>query len=130
MASGPVSPQTSRRRIPRWAIISGWSLLGLLGAVFLAYSLTTTFGTVRGVEFCPQTFERRAYSFYEVPVLGIMVTAKVHEDVSTAAETALTTQKFVTPPAGGQQDWHIVAGSRGTRTWRKGDASILVGYLD
>ena len=130
MSSGSSPATVSRRRIPRWAIISAWSLLGLLGAAYLAYVVTVTFGEVKGVEFCPQTFEQRAYSFYELPLVGIMITAKVHEDLTTAAETALTSQKFITPPAGNQQDWHIVIGTRGTRLRRKGDASLLLAYLD
>src|SRR5262245_16681914 len=105
MASGSASFPVNRRRVPRWAIISAWSLLGLAGGAGVAYTVTVTFGAVRGVEFCPQTFERRSYSFYEVPLLGIMVTAKVYEDLTTAAETELTTQKFLTPPVGGQPDW-------------------------
>jgi len=130
MASGSATSQSTRLRIPRWVSISGWSLLVILAATGLAYSLTRTFGAVEGVEFCPQTFERRSYSFYEVPVLGIMLTAKVYDDLTSVAETTLTSQKFVTPPAGGRQDWHLVVGSRGTKLLRKGDASVLVGYLD
>jgi hypothetical protein len=102
----------------------------VLAAVFFTYTLTVTFGAVHGVEFCPQTFERRSYSFYELPVVGVQVTAVRHDDLPAAAETFLTSQKFVTPPGGGKQDWHIVVGSRGPRLQRKGDAAILVQYLD
>src|SRR5262245_29968413 len=124
------SHNATRRRIPRWLVITGWSLLGLLAVAYAGISLTRTFGYVSGVEFCPQTFERRSYSFYEVPLLGIMITAKVYDDLTSIAETSLTSQQFVTPSAGGQQDWHLVVGSRGMRLMRKGDASILLGYLD
>jgi hypothetical protein len=130
MSSGSSPASVGRRRIPRWAISTAWSLLALLGAAYLGYTVTVTFGAVKGVEFCPQTFEQRSYSFYELPLVGIMITAKVHEDLTTAAETALASQKFITPPAGGQQDWHIVIGTRGTRLRRKGDASLLLEYLD
>lgn len=117
------------RRWQRILSLGGWSALGLLGATFLVYMLTVTFGAVHGVEFCPQTFERRSYSFYELPLVGIQVTGLRHDDVSSVAETALTSQKMIAPP-GGNQDWHIVVGSRGARLLRKGDAAILMQYLD
>lgn len=104
--------------------------MGLLGATFFVYVITVTFGAVHGVEFCPQTFERRSYSFYELPLVGIQLTAKRNEDLTTTAETFLTSQKYITPPPGGQQDWHIVVGSRGPRLLRQGDAHILTTYLD
>jgi hypothetical protein len=104
--------------------------LGTLAAGLLIFFATMLFGGVHGTEFCPQTFERRAYSFYELPLVGIQVTAIRHEDESGATESFLTTNKYVAVPAGGPQDWHIVIGSRGTKMLRKGDAAILVQYLD
>jgi hypothetical protein len=123
-------PSISRRRWPRWLQLAGWSLLGLLGVAFLVFMLTVTFGAVHGIEFSPQTFERRSYSFYELPLVGIQLTGIRHEDLSTVAETALISQKLVTVATDGKQDWHIVVGSRGPRLLRQGDAKILMQYLD
>jgi hypothetical protein len=129
MSTAPSRP-VARRRWPKWVPIAGWSLLGLLGATLLVYMATVTFGAVHGIEFCPQTFERRSYSFYELPILGIQITGNRREDLTAAAETFLTSQKYIAPPAAGQQDWHIVVGSRGPRLQRRGDAHILIQYLD
>jgi hypothetical protein len=120
----------ARRSFPRWLGIAGWSVLALLGATLAVFVLTVTFGAVHGTEFCPQTFQRRTYSLYELPLIGIQVTGIRREDVSQAAELFITSHKYITvPTAGAQEDWHIITGSRGTATSR-GDASILMQYLD
>jgi len=121
---------SSARRWPKWLPIAGWSILGLLGATLLMFVATVTFGAVHGTEFCPQTFERRSYSYYELPIVHIQVTAERHEDLTGDTEKSVTTQKFISPPASGKQDWHVLVGSRGTRVRRPGDAHILMQYLD
>jgi len=121
---------TARRRLPKWLPIVGWSLLGLLGATLAVFVLTVTFGAVHGTEFCPQTFQRRSYSLYELPLIGIQVTGIRREDLSQATELFITSHKYITlPAAGAKEDWHIIAGSRGVRQ-SKGDAGILMKYLD
>jgi hypothetical protein len=122
---------STRRSWPRWVPITLWSVLGLLAAILAVFMLTITMGAVHGTEFCPQTFERRSYSCYELPLIGIQVTAMRREDLSTVAETFITNSKYIPPlPTGGQQDWHIIFGSHGPRLHRRGDASILMQYLD
>lgn len=124
-------PTTTRRTWPRWLSILLWSVLGTLAAILAVFMLTVTLGAVHGVEFCPQTFERRSYSCYELPLIGIQVRPMRREDLTTVAETAITSGNYIAPlPPGGKQDWHIVVGSRGPRLQRRGDASILMQYLD
>src|SRR5262245_8877818 len=113
----------ARRVWPRWIPITLWSVLGFLFAVLGVAMLTVTMGAVHGTEFCPQTFERRSYSCYELPLIGIQVTAMRREDLSTVTETFLTSNKYIPPlPKGGKQDWHIIVGSRGPKLHRRGDA--------
>jgi hypothetical protein len=121
---------SARRPWPRWAIFTLWGVLGTLSAALVVFIATLWFGAVHGTEFSPQTFERRSYSFHELPLVGIQVTAIQHEDQSSVAETFLTNNKYVKAAPGGTQDWHIVIGSRGTKMFRKGDAAILMQYLD
>jgi hypothetical protein len=124
------SATPTRRSLPKWLGIAGWTLLGLLGATLAVFVLTVTFGAVHGTEFCPQTFQRRTYSLYELPLIGIQVTGIRREDVSQAAELFITSHKYITTPAAGsKEDWHIITGSRGTVTSR-GEAGILMQYLD
>ncbi len=117
------------RRWPRWLPVVGWSILGVLGAILLVFLATITFGAVHGTEFCPQTFERRSYSYYELPLVHIQMTGERHDDLTGDTEKHVTSNKYVTP-INGKKDWHVLVGSRGTRKRRPGDAGILMQYLD
>jgi 3-methyladenine DNA glycosylase AlkC len=120
-----------RRDWPRWLVYTLWVVLGTLAAALFVYVATLWFGGVHGTEFSPQTFERRSYSFYELPLVRWQVTAIRHDDLTGTTETFLTTNSYIpAPPAGAPQDWHIIVGSQGTKLARKGDASILMQYLD
>jgi hypothetical protein len=123
--------RSARRPWPKGVVYGLWGILGILAVTLLVYVLTLMFGGVHGTEFSPQTFERRSYSFYELPLVGVQVTAIRHDDMTGVVETFLTSNSYIaTPPAGRPQDWHIIVGSRGTKLLRKGDASILIQYLD
>lgn len=123
--SSSASSTTSRRWIP----IVGWSFIGLLGVTLGVFVLTVMFGGVHGLEFCPQTFERRSYSFYELPVLRIQVTGERNEDLTGPTEQYIQSQKYFTAGTG-KKEWHVLVGSQGTRVRRPGDAGILIHYLD
>jgi hypothetical protein len=103
--------------------------VGLLGALLLVFVVTVMFGGVYGVEFCPQTFERRSYSYYELPILRVQVTGERHVDMTGDTEKFVTSEKYVTTGSG-KKEWHVLVGSQGTRLRRPGDAGILVKYLD
>jgi hypothetical protein len=120
---------STARRWPRWLPVVGWSVLGVLGAILLLFLATITFGAVHGTEFCPQTFERRSYSYYELPLVHIQMTGERHDDLTGDTEKHVTSNKYVTPVVG-IKDWHVLVGSRGTRKRRPGDAGILMQYLD
>jgi hypothetical protein len=130
-AAAAARPLAARRPWPKWVVYTLWITLAALAATLLVWVVTLWFGGVHGTEFSPQTFERRSYSFYELPLVGVQVTAIRHDDLTGVAETFITSSNYVTvPPAGSPQDWHIIVGSRGTKLFRKGDASILMEYLD
>src|SRR6476620_2654488 len=124
------SNQSSRSKARPWFPIVGWTIVGLLGVTLLVFVATVLFGAVHGTEFCPQTFERRSYSYYELPIVRIQVTGERHQDLTGDTEKSITTQKFITPQSGGNQDWHVLLGSSGTRLRQPGDAHILMQYLD
>src|SRR5689334_3374240 len=124
------SARTTPRRWPRWLVICAWSLMGLLASALLVLIATVTFGGVHGTEFCPQTFDRRSYSYYELPIVRIQVTGERHEDLTGATEVFLTSKKYITPAASGRQDWHVLVGSRGSKLRQPGDAGLLITYLD
>src|SRR5262245_17880682 len=122
----PSPARITARRWPKWLPAVGWSLLGALATTLLVFIATVTFGAVHGTEFCPQTFERRSYSYYELPIIRIQVTGERHEDLTGDTEKSVTANKFITPPASGKQDWHVLIGSRGTRVRRPRESHILM----
>ena len=74
--AGSDSKSTQSSAARGWVPIVGWTIVGLLGATLLVFVVTVLFGAVHGVEFCPQTFERRSYSYYELPLVHIQMTGE------------------------------------------------------
>ena len=93
-----IPPAFSPSSIPppprRWIAIVGWGFIGLLGVTLFVFVLTVMFGGVHGLEFCPQTFERRSYSFYELPVLRLQMTGERNEDLTGPTEQYVRSQKY------------------------------------
>jgi hypothetical protein len=89
---------------------------------------TILFGHVEGSEFSPESFSRRSFSFYEIPLLGIQVTPVKRTAAAAPVEAYLLGQKWVAalPPAA----WDLVAGWRGGRRVDPRGASALCNYLD
>lgn len=123
------SNQSPRSTFRRWLPIIGWTIVGLLGVTLLVFIATVLLGGVHGEEFCPQTFERRTYSYYELPIVRIQITGERHKTKTGLTETFVTSEKYITPGSG-KKDWHVLVGSQGTRLRRPGDAGILMKYLD
>lgn len=111
-----------------------------LGVLFvlavLAYS-TLYFGFVQGQEFAADSFSRRQFSFYEIPLIRLQVTPIDRQDVTNDLELYLIAQKLVVdlkkPPAA--KRWDLVIAERGLvpearRLVSQGDARILCEYLD
>jgi len=129
MTTASITPKAARSRSTMLVRIG----LGLFVTAMLALvgaMLTIAFGSVHGIEFCPQTFERRSYSFYEIPWLGIQVRGVRHADLTGPVEKHLKQNKLLPTPPKSPFTWHIVAGMRGASPLQTGDAQILVRYLD
>ncbi len=94
--------------------------------LFLA---TFQYGLVSGEEFAPDTFERRSYWYYELPLVQLKLTPVFRSVQQNQLEAALVNDKYITqqPPP---KRWDLVAAQRGGGLWRKGDAQILCHYLD
>ncbi len=98
-------------------------------SLFVLFVVTLRFGLVSGEEFAPDTFERRSYWYYELPIVHLKLSPVVRKVEQRQFEKALVKDKFVTqisPP----KRWDLVAAYRGGRDWRLGDAQILCRYLD
>lgn len=119
------------RQLAKWLLRAGMTVFSLAAFALLGLLLTLMFGGVHGTEFCPQTFERRSYSFYEIPWIGIQVRGVRHVDRTGPVEQHLVKQGLIPrPPKPSERSWHIVYGMRGGAARQKGDAVILMNYLD
>ena len=105
------------------------ALGGLLVLIVLAYSVKT-FGVVNGEEFRPGTFERRGFSFLEVPLLRIQFTPVWHKDSTNDLERYLSSNKLYTKAATDEQRWDLVYALQFSRGSTSGGARILCQYLD
>jgi hypothetical protein len=119
-----------RRKVPRWLVWSGWTVLALLLLLVAGALLTWNFGGVYGIEINPHTFARRSYSFYEVPLIGWQVIAIRRENVASDTVDFLTDNKYVVDPKQAPDEWHLVQGVRGTSQIVIGDAKLLAEYLE
>jgi hypothetical protein len=126
----PVTRSSSRRRWPRWVARVGWTFLGLVVAAAVGTFATVQFGGVHGVEINPHSFARRSYSFYEVPIIRWQVRGIRREDVTSVVVDFLEQQKYLPAAKAAPDAWHIVVGSRGMQPPQRGDADILVRYLE
>lgn len=126
------TPNPTKRRSPKAAVLVRvvFGLLGLAVLSLFGVVLTAMFGGVHGVEFCPQTFERRSYSFYEIPWIGIQVRGVRHNDLTGPVEKHLRSSKLIPVAQQDSRTWHIVIGMRGTSRPQTGDAEILCRYFD
>jgi hypothetical protein len=104
--------------------------LVLAGCGVVIALATYLFGRVEGVEFNPHSFERRQFSFYEIPLLRLQVTPLSRTIHSGEVEQLVKTQKYVVPPPGVSPQWHLVSLRRNSLESPPTDALILQRYFD
>jgi hypothetical protein len=108
----------------------GIGALVLTGCAVVIVLATFLFGYVTGYEFNPQTFARRRFGFYEIPLVRLQVTPLFRVDSNGEVEDLVQTQKYVTPRPGAAEEWHLMTFHRSTHTPPPTDAQILGRYLD
>ncbi len=124
-ANGPT--QSSQRRWLGRLVLGIATVVGILFIVFIA---TISFGVVSGEEFSPDSFARRSFVYYEIPLIGQQVTPIGRDDTTNALESYLCTQKLVPVKSSTKPRWDLVCARRGTMEVFRGDAAILCAYLD
>jgi hypothetical protein len=125
-ASSSNTREGHRRRIS-WRVAT--AILAIAGAAVMIYFITLVFGAVRGHEFAPDTFSRRDFRYYELPLVHLQVspvrrTVKRNELCRHLIKTGLIAEKASV------SRWDLVAAARGERQLSGGDASILWRYLE
>lgn len=88
------------------------------------------FGEVAGVEFSPDTFARRRFQYYELPLLRYRIGGVYHEDITGPLEKRLRGDEQLLPPSQRQgQRWDLVGMSRGGTIYED-DAQIVCRYFN
>ena len=119
----------STRRLAARALIALLALALMLVVLFLVVVL---FGRVDGEEFAPDSFQRRRYAYYQLPIAQLPVTPISRLVSRGPLEKVLVDQNFITPLTPLSR-WDFVALkplSGDGREGREGDARILCRYLD
>jgi hypothetical protein len=83
---------------------------------------------VQGLEFSPEAFERRTFSFHEIPFVRIQVTPIRRSAQLLPLEAYILSQKWVLPLA--PASWDLAVGWRAGKRVDPRGASILCDYLD
>src|SRR5689334_14343210 len=110
--------------------IIGLSLLILTGAAVVIVLVTFVFGGVEGTEFNPDSFERRHFGFYQIPLIRLQVTPLWRSEYNGEVENLVTARKYVVPTPGAPETWHLIGFKRSSYTPPPTDAQILARYLD
>ena len=105
--------------------------VSVVGALALLTLCVFWFGGVRGEEFSPDTFERRHFFYYEIPLVHVQCWPIRRTPMTHSLDKFLEDQKLLPPPKKlSEQEWHLALMSRGAKLVREGDALILCSYLD
>ena len=128
-SSSTGSPASGDGRRSVWRLRIGVGALVLLagGLIFLIAVIMR--GFVMGQEFSPDRFDRRFFSYYEIPLIRLQLTPISRSPMTSDLETHLQTNKYVPKPISAKTRWHRVTVGRVGSIWN-GEASILCTYLD
>jgi hypothetical protein len=103
-------------------------LVANLAALVIGLLAVLAFGHVNGLEFSPQSFERRSYTFFQIPLVRWQVTPTSRSDETLMFEQYLRQQRLL-PHRRGPRRWDIVWVVEASRQ-RDGNPAILTRYLD
>jgi hypothetical protein len=126
----PSPADASRNSQHHWGTRILFGLLAVLGGAAVVLVATLLFGLNTGEEFSPNTFSRRTFYYYEIPLLGIQVTPIVRDDQTNRFERYLRQKGLVKAGNQGETRWDLVQAARSGKTTFHGDADILCSYLD
>lgn len=106
------------------AIVIGGIVLTLL---LFGYLSVQVGGVVVGEEFSPDSFSRRGYTYFEIPVIHVQVSPVAYLPITDRVLARLAADKILPAMAAATPRWDFVA-QEGTP--KPGNALILVRYLD
>ncbi len=106
------------------------SLLVMLIVVPVLFLIMLGLGTVQGVEFSPDDFSRREFSYNQMPLTGWIVSKKQYVDLTSDLERSLVVNKLVPAVVLKKKRWHLVSEIGPPVISHECDARFLTGYLD
>ncbi len=121
--TGRHAPTRPPRRFRWWLI-----LVAAAGLLVVGYVSTRIFGGVSGEEFSPHTFQRRHFSYYEIPLIHLQITPVSRDQSTNPLESYLATDILVQSAV--EPRWDLVWARHGAQSSEFGDANILCAYLD
>jgi hypothetical protein len=122
----PAAPRTGKGRAANWL----FGILATLGLAVVVLIATLLFGQHGGEEFCPDSFTRRSFFYFQIPLVGIQVTPIFRDDTTNSLENYLVAGKFVTRTSTDNPRWDLVTALSAGSQVARGDADILCSYLD
>lgn len=122
-------PKSSRKPASRglWIVLS---LVGGLVGFLVLILCTLQFGAISGEEFSPDTFDRRAFSYLEIPLIRIQITPVNRKSSTREVEQQLVKDKLITASSSATPRWDLVRMSSVDPKSDKCDARILCMYFD
>lgn len=100
------------------------------GAAILMLLTIVTMGMVTGEEFSPNTFQRRFFVYYQLPLVRIQITPVSRNNATNRLQRFLISHGLVPQSPTTSPRWDVVhANGAGIGHW-SGDAAILCHYLD
>ncbi len=109
-------------------VVAGLGIL-LMAGVVVGMSILL-FGGVKGQEFSPDSFDRRMFMYWELPLLRFRVTKVYYEPETGALEQYLQGNKKLLPPSSTKPDrWNLVHMVRSGVTYQENPA-IALRYFD
>ena len=87
-------------------------------------------GQINGVEFSPDDFSRRSFSYNQMPLTGWVVRNKVYRDQTSDLEKSLTADRLIRSVILKKKRWHLVSELGSSEIPHQCDARFLTGYLE
>ena len=106
------------------------ALLGLMLATPFALLILLGMGQLHGVEFSPDDFSRRSFSYNQMPLTGWVVFKKKYENETTDLEKSLTATRLVPAVVLKEKRWHLISEFGSKVISHECDARFLTDYLD
>lgn len=122
-----VSEEDKPNRKPLILSLTG---LGLFLSAVVVLLVLYGMGQVSGVEFSPDDFSRRSFSYNQMPWTDWVVVKKVYSDRTTDLEKSLTGDKLIRSVILKKKRWHLISEFGSSLVPDQCDARFLTGYLD